>query len=75
MEVTLKDVVLSGVDSVTVLYFLVQIVDEANTLKISETQALIALPYFLTGDSATQFKSVRSESGVFTWLVALKFFL
>lgn len=80
MELTMKAHKFSGEDPILVLDFLSRFVAEADILRMSEAQAYIALPYFLTGLAEDQFNSVRgstraSEGGVTCWPEAVQYLL
>ena len=60
LEVSLRDHTFDGHDPMLVFSFLADLVEECNTLQISEAQAYLELPYLLKGTAKEQFKAVRS---------------
>ena len=60
LEISLKEHTFSGKDPVTVLNFLTRFVEEADTLEMTEAQALVALPKFMSGSAELQFRASRN---------------
>lgn len=79
MNVSLRDLTFDGVDGILVLEFLARFVAEADILEMSEAQAFLALPYFLRGFAAEQFRSTigasRRDGGVVCWPEAVQYLL
>lgn len=80
MNVTMLKQKFSGEDPILVLDFLARFVQEADVLEMSEAQAYVALPYFLSGMAEDQYNSVRgssraSEGGVTCWPEAVHYLL
>ncbi len=63
LEITFKNDQFTGEDPVLILSFLQRLVEEADTLGMTEGQAYIALPYVLKGTAQEQFRSSRSTGG------------
>ena len=66
----LKERKFDGTDQILVSDFLVVLVEECDTLKISEGQALIALPQFLKGRKESQYHEITNSAesgGVSSW--------
>lgn len=77
MQKTLKKHLFSGDDPTLISDFLARFVREADFRGVSETQAFIALPPFLTGFSESQYKAgvemTRLEKGGVTcWREAVQ---
>ena len=80
LELTMKRRTFDGSDPITVLTFLARLTRECNILGMSEAQAYIALPYFLTGMALTQYEAARNvvtsrQGGVSSWPEAVQFLL
>lgn len=80
LQLTLEECSFDGGDPILILEFLSRFADEADTLEMSEAQAFIALPYFLKGNAASQFRSVKTTSsrasgGVSAWPEAVQYLL
>ena len=81
LELTMRGHTFDGEDPIHVLDFLARFVREADTLKRSEAQAYIAVPYFIRGHAEQQFNTVRSSSsatsagGVTCWPEAVQYLL
>ena len=80
LELTMQRHRFSGEDPILVLDFLNKMVDEANTLGMSEAQAYLSLPYFLSGSAESQFRAVRTAStsshgGISCWPEAVQYLL
>ena len=78
LELTLKSRKFSGKDPILILNFLSRFVEEADTLRMTEGQAFVALPHFLANPAETQFLSSRNAStsgGVTSWPEAVQYLL
>ncbi len=78
LELTLKSEKFSGKDPILVLNFLARFVEEADTIRMTEAQAFIALPHFLTGQAENEFRSSRNSAnsgGVSCWPEAVQYLL
>lgn len=81
MHLTLGKHIFDGKDQILILKFLARFVREADVLRMSEAQAFIALPHFLTGFALSQFEAVRDTSvigdigGVNCWPEAVQYLL
>lgn len=60
LELSLKEHMFSGKDPVTVLNFLTRFVEEADTIGMTEAQALVALPKFMMEPAESQFRASRN---------------
>ena len=77
LELTMHKSKFDGTDPITILSFLARIVRECDTLDMSEAQAYIALPYFLTGSAHQHFDAAktvvdRHHGGVSCWPEAIQ---
>lgn len=78
LELILKDHKFSGEDPIMVFDFLTRFVEEADTIGMSEGQAFVALPHFLTGTASQQFRASKNSSrsgGVSSWPEAVQYFI
>ena len=80
MALTSRNYTFSGEDPIMVLDFLRRFCDEANTLKMSGTQAYVPLSYFLKGFAQDQFQNFRdayaaSEGDVTCWPEAVQYLI
>ena len=67
-----------GSDPIMVFDFLSRFVEEADTLAMSEAQAYLCLPYFLTHTASSAFRAAKAGSqtgGVKVWPEAVQFLL
>lgn len=69
----MKDASLDGEDLILILLFQHHFADEDDTLNMSEAQGFVALPYFLHGTAAAQFRSVKRLEGVTAWSEAVQY--
>lgn len=78
LDVTMKDYKFDGSDPVLVFDFLTRLTEEADTIGMTESQAYIALPHYLSGDAATHFRASRHggrSGGIYNWPSAVNHFL
>ena len=79
IEYNLKKFRFDGTDPIKILTFLAKFVEEADILRMSEAQAFIALPTFLSGQAQQQFNAVCGasfeEGGVSCWPEAVQYLL
>lgn len=78
LELSMKQHAFSGEDPILVLEFLTRFVEEADTLGMTETQAYLAFPYFVKGNTIKQYRAARNatrDSGVTCWPEAVQYFL
>ena len=78
IELTMRDHKFSGEDPVLVLDFLTRVVEEADTLGMSEGQLIVCLPHLLTKKAAQHFRSASSHSrsgGLVCWPDAVQYLL
>ena len=78
LELSFKDSKFSGEDPILIFDFLSRFVEEADTLTMSEAQAFMALPQFLTGTARMQYRAARSGSrsgGLACWPEAVQYLL
>ena len=79
MATTLSGLEFSGKDPILVLNFLSRFVEECDVLEMKESQALLALPYFLKEDALRQYRAARDsspkEGGVSAWPEAVQYLL
>ena len=64
MELTMKSRKFSGNDPILIFEFLHKFVEEAGTLGMSESQAYLAVPYFLVNPALNEFDTTRAASKV-----------
>ena len=75
LELTMKDYRFSGEDPILIFDFLSRMVEECDILGLTEAQAYVVLPQFLTGKAAKQFRSTRNgarSGGVSCWPEAIQ---
>ena len=79
-ELTMRGHTFHGEDPIHLLDYFAHFVRDADTLKMSEAQTCIAVPYFLRGNAEQQFNTVRGstiarDGGVAYWLEVLQYLL
>ena len=78
LSMTLGEHKFSGQDPVLVFDFLTRFTEEADLNRMSEAQAFISLPRYLTGNAEYQYRATRYGSrsgGVTCWPEAIQYFL
>lgn len=80
LRVGLDELTFDGKDPILIFEFLSRFVVEANTLRISEAQAFVALPHFLRKLALEQYRAVSGslnadEGGVTSWPEAVQYLL
>ena len=78
MNTTVGEEKFDGSDPIMVFDFLVRIFEEADNLGMSEAQAFAVLPYYLSGDAKTLYKTARRGKvgqGVNCWCEAIQWLL
>ena len=78
LMISLGDFKFSGQDPILIFDFLTRITEEADINQMTEAQAFVALPRFLSGFAEVQFRSTRSGSctgGVRCWPEAVQYLL
>lgn len=79
MATAASDLRFDGSDPISVLEFLARFVEEADILEMKESQALLALSYFLRKDALAQFRAAQSsspeEGGIRYWPEAVQYLL
>ena len=78
LQISMKDYIFSGSNSVEVLRFLTRFVEEADTLRKTEAQALVVLPKLMKGTADTRFRASRNGAragGITAYPEAIQFFL
>lgn len=66
LEIYLKEHAFSGKDPILVFDTLTRFVEEADTLGMTEAQAYLCLPYFLTDQASRQYRAARNATRSFT---------
>ena len=78
LDITLKEYKFNGQDPILVFDFLSRFVEQADTLRMTEMQAFVALPHYLSGTAENQFRAIRNgarSGGVTCWSEAVQYFL
>ena len=80
LELTMNKRTFDGSDPVTVLTFLARMTRECNILEMTEGQAYIALPYFLSGMALQQFEAARNivssrQGGIGCWSESVQYLI
>ena len=78
LSVSLSDVKFDGKDPALVFDFLTRFTESADLNRMSEAQAFIALPKYLSGIAEQQFRATRygaRSGGVSSWPEAVQYFL
>ena len=78
LDVTLRERKFYGTYPILVFYFAARFVEECNKLKMSERQALVALPDLLKGRAETQCRASGNRAGtggVSSWPYAVQYSL
>jgi hypothetical protein len=78
LELSFKDSKFTGKDPVLIFDFLTRMVEECDTLGMSEAQAYMALPHFLSDTARTQYRAMHTgsrSSGVTCWPEAIQYLL
>ena len=79
MHTASSDLGFDGSDPIAILSFLSRFVSEADILTMKESQALLALPYFLKKSALEHFRAARDaepeDGGIASWPEAVQFLL
>ncbi len=78
LDITMKDYKFDGTDPVMVFDFLTRLTEEADTIGMTESQAFLALPHYLGGAAAEQFRASKHgghSGGVTNWPAAVNYLL
>lgn len=78
MNLSMSEFKFDGTDPILVFDFLTRMVEEADTLKMTEAQAYLALPHYLSGQASRTYRSSRNgahSGGVSCWPEAVQYLL
>ena len=78
LDITMKNYAFDGSDPIRVFEFLTRLTEEADTIGMSEAQAFLALPHYLEGTAAEEFRASKHgghTGGITNWPSAVNYFL
>ena len=78
LDLSFRESKFSGQDPILIFNFLTRMVEECDTLGMSEAQAFMALPHLLSDNARTQFRAMQSgsrTSGVTCWPEGVQYIL